>query len=252
MRLTITLLTKCLLACSSPLFGQIVNIENQRDHFTDSVGFHEQLDISVAFIKNTKSIININGGLQVEFGLEGRMFLSLTQLNFQRAGGEEFVNEGFQHLRYTVQWSPRTFYEVFGQIQYNEAILIKLRGLAGTGPRFALLRGDQSKVFFGTSLMFEYNELSGDEVIHRNLRWGNYGSLTLKPNDKWSVTSTTYYQPLFSNFADYRLSSETVIRLKISEKVLFRSALQLRYDSRRPGGVPNLISRFTNGITIRN
>ena len=145
------------MTCAISNQAQIVNIEDRRANFTDSVGMYERLDLGTYFVKNDKEIFSANAAFQIEFLQHKRLFISITKIDFLKADEQNFVNSGLQHLRYNYKWKDWLTWEAFGQLQYNEQLRIRLRGLAGTGPRFSFKVLKKGRINLGTSYMWEYD-----------------------------------------------------------------------------------------------
>jgi len=231
-------------------WSQIVNIEDRRANFDDSLGMFERLDLGVNFIKNEKEVLAVNGDFQIEFLQHDRLFMSLTQLTFLKAGTESFVNSGLQHLRYSYKWSKKFVWEVFGQIQYNEQLRIRLRGLAGSGPRLVVDLKENGTINFGATYMWEYDEIAETDEVHHDNRLSTYVSMNYNL-DPLKISSTTYYQPLFNDISDYRLSNQTTLSIQIHKKWSLKVAFNLNFDSRLPEDVPDLVYSISNGIRYR-
>ena len=231
--------------------AQIVNIEKKRRLTTDTVQWFEQLDLGVNIVENTQSIVSINGSAQIEFAFKNKLLLAITDVRFVRAGDTKFVNEGFQHIRYNSIINKRLTYELFGQIQFNELAFIKIRALAGTGLRTEILRNENQNLYIGLSYMYEYDEEKNSDIIHNDNRGNLYLSFNLAPSSIISISGTTYYQPLFTDFKDYRLASVTTLRFTISEKLSFRTSFKYNFDSRVPEGAPRRIYSLSNGLSYQ-
>ncbi len=237
-----------LLGLSVGLHAQIVNIEDKRRNISDSIGWYERADLNFNWIKNTQTVVSLSGSFQWEFQHHNRRILSITNMQFVKAGNTSFVNQGFQHLRYNVTYSPWYTHEFFGQLQYNENLLIKLRGLLGSGSRFRLTASNSKQsAYLGIAYMFEYDE-EVSEIIHHDHRLSSYLSLRLQLSEQAVLASTSYYQPLLTDFKDFRLSSNTTLVVKFSRRISLTNALALLYDSRAPEGVPALSHSFRSGI----
>ncbi|MDX1685205.1 MAG: DUF481 domain-containing protein, partial [Saprospiraceae bacterium] len=176
--------------------AQIVNIEDRRASFDDTLGMFERLDLGVNFVKNDEEIFTINADFQIEFLQQKRLFISISKFSFLKAGNENFVNTGLQHLRYNYQVKDYLAWEVFGQIQYNEQLRIRMRGLAGSGPRFSINIGQKHAINLGLSYMWEYDEISKTNEVHHDSRLNTYASVHFDFSPI-VIASTTYYQPLF-------------------------------------------------------
>ena len=230
------------------LSGQIVNIEDRRTVFNDSLGWYENLDIGINLIKNTDKIFSVTGAFQMEVLQKGRRLLSITKVHFLDAGEENFVNNGFQHLRFNRIFNHWLTYEVFGQAQYNEQLRIKFRALGGSGFRFGLLSKPKKRIHMGVSYMYEFDEEQDNGITHKDHRMSNYLTVSLKFNKIVSLRSTSYYQPLFTNFEDYRLSSESTLSFIIAKNLRFNSSFQYSFDSRASAGAPKSSYSLINGI----
>ena len=233
-----------------PFIGctQIVNIESLRKTEVDTIPLHYRIEASTALSKNTRSIFWINLGSDIQFHRGQHTWLSVTDLNFNRSGGETLLNEGFQHLRYNRDLSEAVGLEAFVQGQYNEAIKLRMRGLLGMGIRIDLVEDEKLQIKYGISYMYEYDEESEAGFIHRDHRMNNYLSMGLNLSNQATLSSTTYFQPVAFRFNDFRLSSQTALTLKISDRLRFQAAFALQYDSRNPSGVPPSIYRLTSGL----
>lgn len=232
--------------------AQIVNIESKRKVLnTDTTGWFGSTDIGFTLNDNGKTVLTLTANASVEY-LDGKnRWLSLTNYRVVRANEEAFVNQGFQHLRYNRDWTKKVTWEAFAQIQYDERLNLRFRGLLGTGPRFQLLDKKKGSLFFGTLYMFQYEELSADNTVYRDNRLSNYLSYQYSFTDNLSVTGTSYYQPLLTDLSTVRLSSQTNLQLKITEKLAFKSTFNISYDSRliaESDDVPNAVYSFINGL----
>ena len=235
------------------VFSQIVNIEDRRTNFKDSIGWYERADLNFSWYKNTKSIVNLGGSFQVEFQYKKRILLSITKFNYIDIDKSSFVNQGFQHLRYNRLMNKWLTFETFGQVQYNEKILLKLRALAGTGFKFSLLNMPDKKVKLGLAYMFEYNEDNNNDPeivvdVHRDQRASTYFTFYFLLNKTVKIASTTYFQPSLSDFKDYRLSTESSLIFDVTKKLKFTNTFSMLYDTRVPDGAPSTVQRFKSGL----
>ncbi len=236
---------------SCPVTAQIVNIEDKRSQFTDSIQWVEQLELGANFTKNKVEIFSITGKAQIEFVYYDKSLISLTSFNFVKAGEQSFINEGFQHLRYNAKLKDWLTYELFGQVQYNERANIAIRALAGTGFRYRLFKKGKDKAYFGTSYMYEFEEESEVETKHYNHRMNTYFAVAWQPQSNIKIASTSYYQPLFTNVKDYRLSSQTAVIFSFSKRLEFKTTFSIIYDSRAAVGAPKTSYRFLNSLRYR-
>ena len=235
----------------SAAHAQIVNIEKKRIS-DDSTGWFGSANVNFAGSKSTKSILALSTGTLLEYKSKANkdLWLLITELNLISAEKEKFSNSGFGHLRYNRKLGQAVRWEIFTQLQYNSLTRIKLRALAGTGPRFKLTQYENARFYWGVAYMYEYEEVSDTTLIHRDNRLSSYFSFTLAPEETVSLSSTIYAQPLFKDWSDYRISSETSLSLNISKKLKFNAVFKYAFDSVPPEDVPHNTYSFSNGLEL--
>lgn len=248
-----TALLLFVLICRSD--AQIVNIERQRV-VSDSAGWLGQVGLNFSGQKNTVSFLHISTTGVVEYKSKNTkdLLLLLTELSFLSAEGLKFSNTGFGHLRYNRKIGNSIRWEAFTQIQYNSITKINLRGLLGTGPRFKLTPYERAKFYLGLALMYEYEESQDFEThltYHKDFRMSSYLSFTLKPEEDVLFASTFYAQPLLNHFADYRITSESSLSLKVTTKLTLNSTFRYSYDTNPPLGIPKANFNFANGLEVK-
>lgn len=238
------------LILSNAGFAQIVNIEDKRASAQDSIPWKVTSDLNFSWIKNTRNILNLGGKLRVEYNHGKNSMLSLSAISYVIIDDKKFVNSGFEHLRYNRVVKGRLIYEAFVQSQFNEQLLLNLRLLFGTGIRFQLNKKVNNPCFIGLSYMYEYDEENQGEVFHRDHRLSNYLALKTKISEQVQFYSTTYYQPLATNFKDYRLSTQNNLIFGLSQSLKLNLSFSLIFDSRAPVGAPKTTHQLKMGLRI--
>lgn len=239
---------------ATSLVGQIVNIEDRRV-IQDSVGWAGQIDLGGNLTRNRNRVLNLNAELRLDRLTRRReKLLLLGSYRVVRAGQNSFLNAGFGHLRYGRELSERVSWEAFTQIQYDQQIQLKLRLLAGTGPRLRVADGDKAKLFIGLLYMREYNELRDRPLILRDHRLSNYLSLDWRINPQIRLNNTTYFQPRLPDFNQVRLSSGTSLQFNFTTNLSLRSTFNATLDERVNDifpEVPALTFTWANGLRWR-
>ena len=98
--------------------------------------------------------------------------------------------------------------------------------------------------------MYELESNPGELEEQHNNRLSSYISFTLTPNDKVSIVSTTYYQPLLTDFNDRRISTTLDVKSYITKKLYMKLNYNMLDDSRPATGVVNTIYEFTGGLGL--
>lgn len=173
-----------------------------------------------------------------------------------------FSNNRLVHLRYNRTLSDRFWWEAYTQYEYNEFLLLDRRLLVGTGPRISAFDTERAGLWFGTSVMLEEERLNPEKVApleeasRINVRSSTYASLTLRPTELVSWTTTAYLQPRFDGLDDYRIAVESGLALNVAKRLAFTVDARYRNDSEPPatpeGSAPVLDTDFSikNGLKI--
>lgn len=229
-------------------FSQIINVESLRK-VTDTSGWTGNTSLGFSLTKNTNTLIRLSNNIHLQYKMNNHLALFVNNLGFESSGGQSFVNNGSQHLRYNYKIYKNVTWEAFVQSQYNSIAKIKFRGLAGTGPRFRLLGLDKYRLYLGTLVMYEHEELNEETlIINRDWRASTYLSLSFFPTDNISFVSTTYYQPVLNQIQDYRIASENSFVLGILEKLSLKLTYTLTYDDTPATDVPNTFYNLSTGL----
>ncbi len=226
--------------------AQILNIEAYRIK-TDTLGWAGKIGLNFSLTKNTKSLINIGNQTHIQYKTPKTLTLLLGQYNLLVSDNNNLIDKTVLHLRYNYYFKPRFIGEWFVQGQRNAVSKIQFRGLAGMGLRFKLSKNDHYRYYLGTTAMFEHEETTLD-TTQELWRWSNYFSFTIIPNDHVSLVSTTYYQPAFSDFSDYRIASQNTLYFNISKHLSFKTAFNYTYDSSPVINIPKTQYNLISGV----
>ena len=228
---------------------QILNIEERR-LITDTTGWSGTLSANISASQNTRSFFSSGANGNIQLKSNKNLYLLFGGINFVSAGGNDFNNAGFGHLRYNRKVNDLIRIELFTQIQYNSLTKITSRILNGAGIRLKLSQYETAKFYFGLTYMNEYEELKNPEIINRDHRLSSYLTFTLNPVKAISFRNTTYVQPKFGEVYDYRLSNDTSMFFKINKHLRLVTQFHYLYDSRPPADVPSVNYEVTNGLAF--
>ncbi len=238
-----------MLAIGGVSHAQVVNIEGRR-FMNDSVpwtGF-ANFRFNVAESGQRSLSLGLNGAVQHIDGPSRYMFI--TDLAFSQVETNDFLNTGFQHLRYNYRVDSLWTGEVFAQAQYNKPLRLDLRLMLGAGPRLTAVDNKKMRVNIGTALMVE-NEHVTDGPTTMSGRSSSYVSTTLKFNQLASLTAVVYYQPKLFDASDHRISLEGGLLVNVTKRFTLESRLNLLKDSQPPEGVNPLSYSWNNLFGFR-
>lgn len=232
-------------AASSQL---IVNVENSRIQ-SDTTGWKGDVGTSFSFTKNVQQILNINATMHLQYKTEKNLYLLLANYNLLKSNNQQLFNNMFYHLRFNRKLGKVVRWEAFTQWQQNSINNIDLRSLFGTGPRFKMHESKSFRIYAAALAMYEHEVDKNPKVIHNDMRGDNYVSFTFKPNEIFDVTSTTFYQPLFRQFNDFRVLNQIVFNIKATKHFSIATNWDYSYDAFPAAGTPNVNFTITNGFS---
>lgn len=227
--------------------AQIVNIESRRIS-TDTTGINGHADLNFFANKNKSTLYSLGTEAQIQYKTRKSLFLLLGNINFTSNTVIEFLNDGFLHFRYNYKIVPRIRWEAFTQLQYNRPLLIEQRFLLGTGPRIKLFEANTSRAYLGILAMYENERMLTGEKEQNNARGSTYFSWTLSKEKKISFTGTTYYQPLLTNFSDFRISGQYNFIFFLGQNLYLKNTLNGLYDSRPALNAVKTVYSFQAGL----
>ena len=232
--------------------AQIINVEANRLP-EDSLGWKGLVTTNFYTNKNTSVQYSLDAGSKIQYRNGASLWLSLNHARFLFKNTDQLENQGYQHFRYDYLWTNLVTWEAFTQIQFDQVLRIDLRALVGTGPKFNLVRKDNTKIAIGTLYMFEHEKEQGNDIIHNDHRISAYLSLSWRILKQLYVQNITYYQPVVNNFSDYRVSSGTNVTLDINSKFSFNTGVSLNYDSSPvvDPGIEKFTYTISNGIIFK-
>lgn len=247
-------LSYLLLLLPTLAMAQIVNIEEQRITGTnDSTHWYGTVRFGANITKVQEQVLQFNTAAQVENKHDKNLLLLLLDGQFLSAGGKQFNNAGFAHLRYNRKLTDPLSLEFFAQAQFNKLLLIELRALGGSGLRYRLYKDDSGKnrIYFGSAYLFEHNSFT-DETADRDWhRLSNYLSFTFRPWEGVKLASTTYFQPQLTDWGNFRLSTEVRLDAPLGKKLSFFTDFSLQTDKALPNDAPDVTYAWQNGLTFK-
>lgn len=244
-----TIIITVILFSAVNLYSQVVNIESRRMR-TDTTGWTGSAEGSFQLSKAVDEIYDFGALLHMQYKGKNDLWLFLNEARIIKGAGTQFINAGFAHIRYNRKVTKELLrWEVFAQYQYNKALEVGQRVLAGTGPRFKIIESDIFRAYAAALYMYEYQESVDKSIIERNHRTSNYLSVTFELN-RFELKNTTYYQPNMKEFQDYRILSQTDLLIKLTDNLKFKTGFNYRFDTRPFPGVPKTTYYLSNGVVF--
>lgn len=278
----------CFTVVSSALFAQVVNIENRRAN-DGTYGFSGALDMTLSAQKQKDLLVTVHFKPLIQYKFSGKSdagykkalqendsasvgqrpdknkhtLLLIHDLKYTGSKQTTYANFGMSHLRYSYRIANSSWkWESYTQIQYNQLLLQKVRTLVGSGLRAKIAdikpkEGGFDKravrLFFGTSLFYEYEEINYSfrpMEFENTVRWNSYFSMYLNFRH-FEFTSATYVQPNLAVFKDCRVLGDHSILIRVSEPFSIKFNYSHFYDTRPPETVTPLTYSVSAGFVYR-
>ena len=227
--------------------GQIVNVENSRIQ-SDTTGWLGTAGTTFTFTKNVQEILDINATVHLQYNNPKNLYLLLANYKLLRGRNETLSNNMFYHLRYNRRLNKWLRWEAFTQWQQNTVTNIELRALVGTGPRFKVHESSRFKLYLASLAMYEHEKELAPPRTYNDMRSGNYVSFTYQPNSIFSATTTTFYQPLYRDIADYRILNQLTLTVKATRHFSITTNWTYLFDSHPAAGTPKVNYSISNGF----
>lgn len=220
----------------------IMNVETMRLVFDTTDHWAGSIELSGLYQaeKVDREKILIESSAHAGFRWKRNIVLFLGNVLFERVGKTDIENKYNIHLRYNYQIHKRWHLEVFGQLQHNHQIELTKRDLTGLGVRFSALDKKWLKLNLGTVVMYEHQVISDSIYYNYYDRSSTYLFMGFSITPDMHILSTTYYQPLFSDFSNFRVSSELSYDVSISKIFSIVLSYTMYYDTEIRKDVPDI------------
>jgi hypothetical protein len=238
---------------STLAYSQLVNIESKRMQ-TDSIRFVLKNDFSFSYNNNDGDYIyqiGNNLSAQVKSKDLKKIYFLIGNYNLIRSENQDFQNSWFLHFRFNQKISNLFRFEAFIQSLDNELLVVNSRQIIGAGLRFKFISTENARLYLGNAYMYEYEKsdaFKNKDYHHRN---SSYLSLTASiPKSNINILNTIYYQPLYSDFSDFRISEQFKIEVPLSKALRFNTLFSYYYDSITPSGKKQFWSNISVGLGV--
>lgn len=227
--------------------AQVVNIENRRMD-DKRQGWTGQGEFSYTYIENQNSFSNLNARTNFMYAEKAHKVMFINDFSFIQSSEGDFENRGYQHVRYNYAKTEKLTYEAYAQVQFNQQMRLYPRYIAGAGPRFKIHAEDSIKIFVGSSIFFEHEQLRNPSESNTNERLNFYLALNFFKIPGVTIDFLAMYQPRLVHPSDRRIQTELRLDFPISKLLQFRLSASVFNDSRPPAGVPPTFTNVRNGI----
>jgi len=233
--------------------SQVVNIEAQRI-VTDTTGWFGDVNGDFSFQQNVSTIYSFNAGVHAEYKSKNNkdLWLFLGTAGLLKVDSSNFANNALALALYNRKLGKLLRAEAYSVIFDNHVTNIRVRWVAGAGPRFKFLDKKILKIYAGIPVQLEYEEsLVSDVATTTQARFSPYLTFTFLPVANLKLVSTTYYQPRADDFNDYRILHVDQLKIDVTKKFAFSIDFSYLYDQFPQPNVPNKILALSTGLKYK-
>jgi hypothetical protein len=243
LRLTLCL---ALLLVTASASARIVNIQSLIRPDMPA-GLQGEVGGSVTYRTGNVDLLLGKASLLASFRAGDHVLISSSLGEIGVTGGQDFMERVFSHLRHQWILGDTFTWETFGQVATDRFKRLKLRALAGMGPRIALVQGPAVSVAWGLAYMLENEELNtttglaDSGATDQAHRLSSYLTTKFMLSPDIGLMDTVYYQPRLDDFAgDWRVLNQLDVSLKLSKKFALVVGYQISYDTATPESIKDL------------
>jgi hypothetical protein len=239
---------------ATPARAQIVNVQSALSHEAPE-GLSGSVDAAVDWRTGNTRLLVLSAAPVARLRFGQNLFDLLLRGELGVASGDRIIAKTFEHLRFRRAFTERITGEVVVQHEYDEFRRLQLRALAGAGPKILLILTTGFDLSWGIAYMLEHERLKDDgqidagqeTTVHRiSTYFRAHGAIA----DRLDLSQTLYAQPRIDEPGDLRILSETQLTVKATEKVAFKTAFSLAYDSEPPATIAGLDTVLRSSISI--
>jgi len=230
--------------------AQIVNVESARMQ-SDTTGWMGGSKVNASLTQSVARVTGLNAEAHLQYKTKSdkSLWLILGNYGFLKGGTTKYISNRFIHLRYNYKVTSWLRWEVFTQWLNNLITQIDGRFLVGTGPRFKIVKNNKLRLYAASLIMYEHEKEATIPIIYEEgIRSSSYISFTYTPISTLEIISTTFYQPLFKNFNNYRLMNEINVKVKATKHFSMSINWDYLYDQFPAGTAPRTTYSISSGI----
>ena len=229
--------------------GQIVNIESARMQ-SDTTGWMGSINALLSVSQSVDHVFHSDLAAHIQYKTKKNkdLWLLLTEYEYMKGASRKFTDNTFGHLRYNHKLNTWLRWEIFFQAQNNLITQLRARILLGTGPRFKICSTKIFHLYAASLVMYEHEkENTTPFIFHNDIRSSSYVSFTIIPKKNIEIISTTYYQPLYRKFNDYRILNQASLKVKADKHFSVSLRWNYLFDSYPAGTSPKTTYSFSSG-----
>jgi len=228
------------------LCGQTQTIINtEKSEPPPNKGLHGSLNARGSAATGNIELLDINADGMFGYR-DSKYWLRLVGgSTFFKQDGVKSLDNNYGQLRYSRYLGTNRHWQSysFAQFQKNYTLILKERGIVGTGVRRSFPFKDTGHFALGGGVMWEYELLDrsrlneNEAIVHRNWRFTSVLVFRKALGENVSILNTAYFQPKVSDLSDIRALEELSLLTRLTEHFQFDVTFYWRTDSKPPAAI---------------
>lgn len=238
--------------------GQILsldkNFENTR--YKEDKNFYADLSVSYSLVDNENILSALKLGSDLTFIKGKSAVASISDYYRTTINDAVYLNSGYTQLIYRYGFRSKITPEFIIQYQWDDALGMTDRFLAGFNSRFKMVKEDRTSFILAGGFMYEsekWNLAGSDSLILSNhLKLNIYLSFSQKIGESTTFSFNSYVQGIpNAEIIHPRISPAIQLSFRINEKLSFATNYSFQYDPAPVIAIKNFHYVFTNGLTLK-
>ena len=231
--------------------AQIISLDDRRSK-NPVRGWQGELAYSLSFTHNNKDIIQNGSRAKLQYNDSLNTYMIFGDLTLNQVNSEKNVNKGSFGIIYNYMVPEKIMSaEAILQYDYDDVKRLVHRNILGGGPRFKITSSKKfnlSLVAYTIYLNELYKSSQNIENYKSLVKFSSLLSMDWKMTENTTLQHSTYYEPDYSDPQDYRIWSESRLKINIRKNFSFNLFFKIDYDSVTPNGVDNLYYTVNNSF----
>jgi hypothetical protein len=226
-----------------------INIESLRQ--IDGKGYLGQSTLQFAGQQGNTDKFTSQASTMGVYRLDVNEWLYTASYKYGTSANVKDTNNGSGHVRHTWNYQEALAYEAFVQSAFDEFKKLNSQNYAGGNLRFRLHHSEDNRLYAGVGTFYEVEDFEGQSEDVKGFRGNLYISHVGRLNETVTSSTVIYYQPKFSDIANYRLRFMTGLDVRLTMSLSLDIDFNLVNDSGLPEGVKQTDIDYLVGFSVK-
>lgn len=243
-------LAAALVLTLAPLSARAAIVNTLRGFDADKPGWSGSLSGSYGASGGNTEVTKLEAAAQLQWRSMTERVRLMGSAKRASTQGDEIARAVTGHLRHNHHLGGRWSTLEFLQVQENPFQRLKSRALAGVGAQCDVMQGSSATVTAGASHMFERQRLDDVEGYTDAQRLSSFVSLLARVRPGVRLDGVAFYQPRWSEFADWRGFGKLDLNVALSSALTLFTGVQVEHNARPAAGVKETDWETTTGVKV--